>query len=442
MGRKNKPVSRQPVLVEIEKLSHEGRGVARVNGKTVFIHGALPGEQVLFEYRQHHRRFDEGVVVEVRRASPNRVAPKCPHYDLCGGCSLQHLAVDEQIRLKQELLLENLRHLAKLEPQSILPPLSGPVWGYRHKARLGVRYVKKKQRVLVGFRERQSRYLADLRRCEVLHPKVGERIGELADLIDKLECRENIPQIEVAVDDVVAALVFRNLVTLSESDRVRLADWGASHDMPVYLQPKGPETVFPLWPDNPRLVYELADHGITIRFQPTDFTQVNPAINRAMIPLTIDLLALDSNDNLIEFFSGLGNFTLPFARRVASVTAIEGEEALVERARLNASTNKITNVRYFAADLATDVTAMPWLGDTPYNKVFLDPPRSGAFVLLPAIARLEPERIVYVSCNPASLARDAGMLVHELGFQLLQTGVMDMFPHTAHVESVAVFSKK
>ncbi len=441
MGRRRKQISKTPVTVEIEKLSHEGRGIARIEGKTVFVHGALPGERVVFQYCGQHRKFDEGSVLEVLRPSPHRVTPRCRHFDICGGCSLQHLSGAQQIRLKQELLLENLERIGRVKPSTVLQPLTGPVWGYRNKARLGVRYVIGKKRVLVGFRERQSRYLADMQSCEVLHSSVGERIGELAVLINGFECRAKLPQIEVAVDDSHTALVFRNLEEFSEADSHRLIEWAKINNIIVFLQPKGPASTKPLWPKDPQLAYTLDEYGVEIQFLPNDFTQVNPSINKAMISRAIDQLELQSDENLIEFFCGLGNFSLPFARRVASVTAIEGDAGLVTRGQENAEHNSIENVRFISADLAGDNSSMPWLKDREYQKVFLDPPRSGALELLPVIAKLGASRIVYVSCNPASLARDAGELVNNYGYQLIRTGIMDMFPHTAHVESIAVFAK-
>jgi 23S rRNA (uracil1939-C5)-methyltransferase len=439
--RRKKALPPEPREAVIDDLAHDGRGVAHVEGKTVFIDGALPGETVLFRYTRLHGKFDEGRVEEIRQASPQRVTPGCEYFGLCGGCSLQHLDPAEQIARKQKRLLDDLIRIGKVEPESVLAPLTGPSWGYRQKARLGVRYVRKKERVLVGFRERHGRYLADMRHCEILHPRLGPKLGELADLIGQLACREKIAQIEVAIGDDGAALIFRNLVEPGDDDRARLIAWGREQDFQIYLQPKGPDSVYYLWPEQPLLEYHLPDHDLTIGFEPGDFTQVNPEINRKMVRLALDLLGPEKTDRVLELFCGLGNFSLPLARLSGEVVAVEGDSALVERARRNAARNGLDNVQYHVANLFDDVSGLPWLRNQHYDKLLLDPPRSGALEVLPEIARVGAERIVYVSCNPATLARDAGVLVNELGYRLEQAGVMDMFPHTAHVESIAVFVK-
>lgn len=424
--------------ITIESLSHDGRGVAHLDGKAVFIDSALPGEVVSFEYRASRRRFDEGRVTAVEKASPDRVQPRCPHFGLCGGCSLQHMEPAAQIRAKQQTLLDNLKHIGKVVPQAVLPALTGPVWGYRTKGRLGVKDVIRKGRVLVGFREKHSPYVADLAACEVLHPSIGKRIEELAQLIGQLEARARIPQIEVAVAGSITALVFRHLDTLTQGDRDRLKQYAMERGVHVYLQPAGPDSVQSLWPEQSVLSYQLPAESIDIQFKPTDFTQINTAINEQMVARVLDLLALDSNDTVLDLFCGLGNFTLPMARHAGAVIGVEGDAGLVSRARDNAALNGLENTTFHSANLAVKNAAAAW-ADTACNKVLLDPPRSGAAEVLDVLANMQPQRIVYVSCHPGSLARDAGTLVHEKGYRLLSAGVMDMFPHTAHVESIALF---
>jgi 23S rRNA (uracil1939-C5)-methyltransferase len=345
-----------------------------------------------------------------------------------------------QIDAKQQVLLGNLKHIGKVAPAEVLPPLRGPHWGYRTKARLGAKYVRKKGRMLVGFREKHAPYLAELTRCDVLHPQVGEHITELAAMLEGMQARERIPQIEIAVGDNATALVFRNLDVLSEADQAHLCAYGEHTGLHIYLQPAGPDSVYLLWPESSTLEYSLPDYDIRLEFLPTDFTQVNRDINQSMIDLAIGMLDPQPTDRVLDLFCGLGNFTLPLARHCAQVVGVEGGKSLVQRARGNAARNDITNAEFHVANLAEDVTIYPWLKQ-PFDKLLLDPPRSGAMEVIPVIAKLGCKRIVYVSCNPSSLARDAGLLVNEHGYQLVTAGVMDMFPHTAHVESIAVFQK-
>jgi 23S rRNA (uracil1939-C5)-methyltransferase len=424
--------------VTVESLSHDGRGVAHIDGKAVFIDGALPGEEVGFEYLMTRRKFDEGRVSAVHRPSPDRVEPPCAHFGVCGGCSLQHMDPAAQIRAKQGVLLDNLGHIGAVVPGEVLPPLTGPVTGYRTRARLGARHVIKKGRVLVGFRERRSGFLADLSRCEVLHPAAGRHIIDLAALLQGMDAKARIPQIEVAISDDVTALVFRHLDPLNEFDLDRLRQFARNREMHIYLQPAGPDSVQLLWPESSILHYRLEDEGIEIVFRPTDFTQVNPQINRQMVARVMELLQATPADRVLDLFCGLGNFTLPLARRVARVTGIEGEAGLVSRARENAAHNAIENADFHVADLEGDNSLAGWARQA-YDKVLLDPPRSGAAGMMDMLGRMRPGRIVYVSCHPGSLARDAGRLVNEFGYELKAAGVMDMFPHTAHVESLAVF---
>jgi len=431
----------EPVAeINIESLAHDGRAVAHLGGKVVFIEGALPGESVGFEYLATHRKFDEGRVSVIHRASPHRVEPKCPHFGICGGCSLQQMAPGAQIHAKQEVLLDNLAHIGDVEPAAVLPPLTGPVWGYRGKARLGVKDVARKGKVVVGFRERRASLIADLARCEVLHPSVGERIAELAALVGELEARARIPQIEVAVSERVTALVVRHLDPLGEGDLQRLREYARGSGLHVYLQGGGPESVLALEPADSVLSYHLPEQQVEIRFLPNDFTQVNSVINRQMVARVLELLALEANDSVLDLFCGLGNFTLPMARFAGRVTGVEGVAGLVQRARDNAALNGLVNVDFQVADLAADQRNSAWAGGV-YNKVLLDPPRSGAAEAIDTLGNIAAERIVYVSCHPGSLARDAGRLVHEKGYRLLAAGVMDMFPHTAHVESIALLER-
>lgn len=424
--------------ITVESLGHDGRGVTHLDGKAVFIDGALPGEVVSFEYLTSRRKFDEGRITGVIEASPDRVVPKCPHFGLCGGCSLQHMEAGAQIKAKQQVLLDNLKHIGRVVPEELLAPLTGPVWGYRTKGRLGVKDVIKKGRVLVGFREKRSSYVADLSRCEVLHPLVGERFQVLSELLEQLEARARIPQIEVAVTGAATALVFRHLDPLCAADTEKLRQFAVDNRFHVFLQPGGPDSVQPLWPEQHSLSYHLPAQDIEIQFRPSDFTQINTAINEQMIARVLDLLVLDQSDRVLDLFCGLGNFTLPMARRADAVVGVEGEAGLVNRARDNALLNGIENASFHAANLADDHTEASWAGGG-YSKVLLDPPRSGAAEVLDVLGNIRPQRIVYVSCHPGSLARDAGTLVHDKGYRLLSAGVMDMFPHTAHVESVALF---
>ena len=441
MARRKKRLPQAAVEARIESFSPDSRGVAHIEGKAVFIDGALPGERVLFKYSAVHRRYDEGIVEQVLEPSADRVEPHCPHAHICGGCSLQHLEASAQIAIKQASMLDGLRRLGGVEPEEVLPPLTADPWNYRRKARLGVRDVIKKGRVLVGFREKRTNWLADLQSCAILDASVGERITDLADLIAGLEAREQIAQIEVAVGDNATQLIFRNLVELSDVDRAALTRFAKETGIYVGLQPKGPDSVEPLWPEAQGLYYEHPDYGVRVAFQALDFTQVNAGINRKMVPLALSLLELDEEDVVLDLFAGLGNFTLPMARTARRVVGIEGDEVMVQRAKQNALANGITNTEYHAADLMGEVKGAPWLKER-YSKILLDPPRSGAQEIIAHIGKLGAKRIVYVSCHPGTLARDAGILVKEHGYRLVKAGVMDMFPHTAHVESIALFVRK
>lgn len=427
---------------EIADMAHDGRGVTRVDGKATFIQGALPGERVRFRYLKVKRSHDEGVATAVLEAAADRVEPRCPHYTICGGCSLQHLAPDAQIQAKQGVLLDNLHQLGKVQPETVYSPLRNETpWGYRRKARLGVKWVPKKDKVLVGFRERGSSKVADLSACHVLHPRVGRLLPALSELIGALSIRDRVPQIEMAMDDARCVLIFRVLDPLSEADQGRLIAFGAQHDIVPYVQPGGPDTVVPLVPPGIDLSYRLPSEDLTVGFLPGDFTQVNTEINRKMVDRAMELLAPETNDRVLDLFCGVGNFTLPLARHAGSVVGVEGDAGLVQRARDNATRNTLHNVVFHTANLYESVEGEPWLRE-PYDKALLDPPRSGAQEVLPLLPKLGVRRILYVSCYPGTLARDAGLLVNEYGYHLLGAGVMDMFPHTAHVESIALFERR
>ncbi len=427
----------------IQSITHDGRGVALLNNKTTFVSGALPGEKVVCQMIRQHRRYNEAKVVEVITPAPERVDPPCAHYGVCGGCSMQHIEIQAQIRFKQDALLNQLKHIGKVEPQEILPPMMGHPWGYRRKARLGVRYVIKKEKLLVGFREKFSNYLADIQECKVLHPSVGTQLLALSTLIRSLSQYDHIPQIEIAVSDEVTALVIRHMTPLPETDLSALCQFGKDHNCHIYLQPGSPESVHKIWPKDEDLFlrYFLPDYQLEMQFHPLDFTQVNSEMNREMIAQAIRLLDLKSSDTVLDLFCGLGNFTLPIARFAKRVIGIEGSMQMVNRATFNAKHNQITNSEFYAANLMEPSETAEWL-KIPYDKILLDPPRTGAKEIIPLIANKLASKIVYVSCNPATLARDAGELVHQYRYHLKQVGVINMFPHTSHIEAIALFEKK
>ncbi len=443
--RRKKRLPEESVEVEITAMSSEGRGIAHVDDVTVFIDQALPGERVLFKYTRLSKKIAEGRAVEILQASDLRVEPKCQAFEMCGGCSLQHMSSAAQIELKQSMLLDQLKHNG-LSAEEILPPLLGPEYGYRTKARLGVRYVHKKEKVLVGFRERNSSFITETTRCEVLHASVGEIIDELAQCIGQLEAKRSIAQIEVAVGDNQTVLVFRHLEELCEQDRKILSEFCEAHSLVCYLQAGKPDDLELLTPAQAETLYyhlpvDTAGNEIKIEFQPSDFTQVNPEINKRMVLNSIDYLDLQKSDVVLDLFSGLGNFSLAMAKHCQQVTAVEGSLVMVQKARDNAALNDVTNAEFIYADLYSDETLnAPWLKQT-YDKILLDPPRSGAAEILPSLKKMQASKIVYVSCHPATLARDAAVLVNDLGYKLKQAGIMNMFPHTGHVESIAVFEK-
>ena len=435
-----------PKTVVISDLSHDGRGVARwpdghaQAGKALFVSGALPGETVSVQQTARSKHFDEARALEVLAASPDRVTPRCPHFGICAGCVLQHLAEDRQIEAKQRVLLDNLQRIGHVSPDSVLPPLRGESWGYRRKGRLSVRRVEKKDKTLVGFREQDPRFVADLRECHTIIPQLGFKLDVLAALVDGMDGRRDIPQIEFIAGDAATVLVFRHLQALSDSDKTKLAVFGEAQGFSIFLQPGGLDSVHPLAGEPPPLAFRLPQWGIELNFRPLDFIQVNAKLNAAMIERALGLLDVQPGERVLDLFCGLGNFTLPLARvaSAGSVVGVEGDAGLVARARANATHNALTNVQFHAADLAQDLAGQAWMKQG-FDKLLLDPARAGAIEVLKQLPLKGIRRIVYVSCHPGSLARDAGYLVNDCGWRLREAGVMDMFPHTAHVESIAVF---
>jgi 23S rRNA (uracil1939-C5)-methyltransferase len=441
-ARRRKPrLPAEPQEMAIEDLSHDGRGVGTLDGKRVFVHGALPGERVAARITGRRRRYDEAETIEVLEASPDRVEPRCPHFGQCGACSLQHLDPERQILAKQNTLVQNLARIGGVEAEEIWEPLTGPSWGYRRRARLSVRYVTAKDRVLVGFRERYGRFVADMQECHVLDGRIAERLTQLSELIFGMDARTRIPQIEVACGDDQAALVLRHLEPLSSADSGKLAGFARDSGIAVLLQPGGPDTIHWLEPADRELSFRLPEFGLTLGFGPSDFVQVNSELNQRMVSRAVELLDPAADERVLDLFCGLGNFTLPLATRCAEVTGVEGDAALVARATDNARRNGLANAAFHAADLNEEPGKAVWLS-RPYDKVLVDPPRSGAEFIMPHVAASGARRLVYVSCHPASLARDAGLLVHSHGFTLKGAGVMDMFPHTGHVESIALFERR
>lgn len=439
MSRRRRRLPDEPVAVEITDLAHDGRGVGRVGDKVTFVHGALPGETVSARLTGRNRRFDEAVCVSVDTPSPERVTPECPWFGYCGGCALQHLDPVAQRSWKHSRLVENLRRIGDVEPERWLEPLAAEPWEYRRRARLSARNVPGKGRVLVGFRELAGRYVAEIEHCRILYPAFSDRLMDLSGLIGHLSIPSAVPQIEVAAGDDTAAIVLRHLEPLTDDDRDILTAWSAETGIAVYLQSKGPDTVSLLAPEGHRLSYRLPAFDLEMRFHPQHFVQINPAVNRALVDQALALMDPGPAERILDLFCGLGNFTLPLARRAGRVTGVEGEQALVDAARDNARANGLENVELFTADL-TDPD-LPWVR-SGFDGVLIDPPRSGAAEVLDLVHASGARRVVYVSCDPATLARDAGMLVRDHGFRLCAAGIADMFPHTAHVESMALFERK
>ncbi len=436
MGRRRK-LKAKTYELEIESLSHEGRGIAHLDEKVIFVSGALPGETVIADRTFSRAKFEEADVKEVLKPAANRITPKCDVFGICGGCSFQHLSSKDQIDAKANWLKDAFSGQAKVEPKHWLEPLQDQSWGYRRKARLGVRYVAKKEKVLVGFREKKSGFITNMSRCEVLHPSLGDNLEVLADAIERLSIKSQIPQLEVAVAENNTVLILRHLEPLTAKDEQILLDCANELDITFYTQSGGQDTVKPL--DQPAvLTYSHPDHDIVMEFLPTDFTQVNFKLNQKMINLALDMLELNNEDEVIDLFCGLGNFTLPMAKYAKHAVGIEGDLGLIERAKYNAEKNNVTNVDFYKADLFKEVEGAQWFRGKTYNKALIDPARSGAIEIVELLPKLGVERLVYVSCNPATLARDTAKLL-ELGYKLDTAGVMDMFPQTAHVESIALF---
>lgn len=431
--------SSRPTTASIRSLTHDGRGVAHVEGKAVFIAGALPGEEVEFVYTDRRRDYAEGRLVGLLARARERVEARCVHYGSCGGCSLQHLAPAAQIGIKQQLLLEQLRRIGKLPPPDLWPPLAGDPWGYRCRARLTVETRAEGDGLALGFREKGRTSVAAIDSCPVLHPAVGLRLGELRQALEGLSIRRTIPAIEVAVGDDVAVLALRVLAEPTPEDQDILREFTRATGLVVTLRRadgglplplEGAPEVMPL--------YALPRWGVRMRFRPGSFVQANPGINRQLVDRVVETLAASAGDQVLDLYCGLGNFTLPVAKMAGRVVGVEGDPGLVEQARANARDNGIGNVEFHIADLSADIGGRPWALQR-YDQVVLDPPRAGAFALLDRFTHWRPRRVLYVSCDPATLARDAGVLVREQGYELARVGVLDMFPHTGHVESLALF---
>lgn len=428
------------VTVSITDLAHDGRGVGRIDGKAVFVHGALPGEKVSARLTGRKRRFDEAVCIEVMQPSPERTAPPCPWFGYCGGCALQHLDHDAQIAWKRRRVADNLQRIGRVQPGRWLEPVVGEPWLYRRRARLSAREVPGKGRVLVGFREINARYVADIEHCRVLHPAFSERLMDLSDLLGRLSVSDAVPQVEVAAGEDSAAVILRHLRSLTTADEQELKAYTDASGIAVYLQPEGPDSIHRLAPENHELSYRLPAFGLEIGFEPQHFVQVNDTVNRELVSLAVDLLDPRPGDRMLDLFCGIGNFTLPLATRAGEIIGVDGDPALLVAGAANARRNGMDNLRWVNADLAGIDAGPSWLPDACAG-VLLDPPRSGADAVLPLISNGGASRIVYVSCNPATLARDAAELVHDMGYELRAAGVVDMFPHTSHVEAIALFER-
>lgn len=445
MARSRSRIDKTPFQTDILDLSHDGRGVARRDGeggKVTFVTGALPGETVTAVQSAVSRHFDEARIETVITASPDRVEPRCAHFGVCAGCVLQHLDEGQQIVSKQRVLMDNLQRIGHVTPGAVLPALVGDSWGYRRKGRFSVRRVEKKDKTLVGFRELDPRFVADISQCHTVIPEIGTKLDVLSAFVEGLEGKREIPQIEFIGGDDAIALTVRHLKPMSEADQAAWTAFGQAQGFAIYLQSGGLETVRPLWPEaGVPLSFKLAPWDVELAFKPLDFIQVNAKLNVKMIERALELLDAQPGERVLDLFCGLGNFTLPLARGVAHVVGVEGDAGLVARAKENAQRNGLDNAEFFAADLTQDQRNTPWMRQG-FDKLLLDPPRSGAIDVLQQLPLEQFKRIVYVSCHPGSLARDAGYLVNERGFTLVSAGAMDMFPHTAHVESIAVFEKR
>lgn len=438
------PRRRSPEIATVHAVAHDGRGIAAIDGKKVFVPGVLPGEQVRIVRHRIRRGYDEAELLDVLLPSPQRVTPRCAAFGVCGGCTFQHVTLDDQRLVKQKALRDNLERIGGISPERWLEPLFDPAcegaWHYRRRARLAIRDVPGKKRVLVGFREQRTSLIADMHSCETLVMPLARLIDPLSELVGSLSLRKRLPQIEVAAGDNATELVFRVLDRPTPEDRALLCAFARKHGLRLSLQHSGAELLETLWPEGSLdpLFYQLPQFGLDITFEPLDFIQVNGPVNRLMVSAALDLLQLRQEDNVLDLYCGVGNFSLPAARRAAQVLGIEGEAAQVARAQSNASRNRVDNCKFRCADLANITGREPWLRQA-WNKVLIDPPRSGAGGAVAAMKVLRPDRIVYVSCHPATLARDARVLTGEQGYRLEAAGIVDMFPHTAHAEAIAVF---
>lgn len=439
-------------VIEIESLDMEGRGVGHLQnedgtqGKVIFVEGALPGERVSFQSFRKKPKWEAATLTALHSESSLRVKPKCVYFGTCGGCAMQHLEPSAQVAVKQRVLEDNLKHIGNVRAETMMRPIYGPTWGYRYRARLSVRNVVKKGGVLVGFHERKSSFIADMKTCEILPPHVSAMLVPLRELVASLSIFEQMPQIELAVGEDVTALVMRNMASLTVEDQEKLRMFADRYHVQWWLQPKGPDTVYPFYPTDVQLHYVLPEFNVKMPFKPTDFTQVNHNINRVLVARALRLLAVRPQDRVADLFCGLGNFTLPLATQAREVVGIEGSNTLTERALENARVNGLESKTTFYSRNLFEATTEDFATLGKFDRMLIDPPREGAIAVCQAIAGLgekqpdmKPKRIVYVSCNPSTLARDAGFLVHQGGYVLRQAGVVNMFPHTAHVESIAVF---
>ncbi|MBU6468324.1 MAG: 23S rRNA (uracil(1939)-C(5))-methyltransferase RlmD [Betaproteobacteria bacterium] len=435
-------LSRRTKTLQVESVDHEAMGIARLDGKVVFIDGALPNERVKATITKEKNAFDLAQIDTILSASPTRTTPRCPHFGMCGGCNMQHAQADAQVAFKQRILEDNLARIGRVKSECMLPPIYGPEWGYRHRARLSVRYVEKKGGVLVGFHEKSSSFVADMHECHILPRHIGFLIDPLRELISALSIRDRLPQVEVAVGEEVTILVLRILETPSSQDEQLIKAFADTHGLVIWFQTKGPDSAAPFYPLSfPGLTYSLPDFAVTMPFAPTEFTQVNPLVNRALVSRAMNHLDPQPGERIVDLFCGLGNFTLPIARSGAQVLGVEGNPQLIERAYHNAEFNGLReSVEFRAMNLFT-VTEESFTALGPMDKLLIDPPRDGAVEVVKSLGQVLPNKVVYVSCNPATLARDAQIMVHQQGYKLRAAGVVNMFPHTAHVESIAIFER-
>lgn len=446
----------QQHTLDIVSLDMEARGIGHLEnedgspGKVVFIEGALPTERVSFKLLRKKAKWESGEVTEIHRESSQRTKPQCTYFSMCGGCAMQHLDPAAQVAIKQRVLEDNLKHIGKVKAETMMRPIQGPTWGYRYRARLSIRYVQKKGTVLVGFRERKTHFITDMKSCEVLPPHVSAMLVPLRGLVGSLSIVDRVPQIELAVgegqDGLITALVMRNMAPLTAEDEAKLRVFSDEHDVQWWLQPSGPDSAYQFYPTDTRLQYTLPEYGVVMPFKPTDFTQVNHQINRVLVHRALTLLDVQKGDRVADLFCGLGNFTLPLATQAREVVGIEGSTTLTERALENARVNGLDAKTTFFCRNLFEITADEWVALGKFDRVLVDPPREGAIAVASALAEMtgereqfKPKRLVYVSCNPATLARDAEILVNQAGYVLKAGGVVNMFPHTAHVESIAVF---